>query len=130
MEYQVVVRDGRKYVCTTGQDRLESEQDALDLVAACGENDTQLLMLMGDNLADDFFRLRTGLAGDVLQKFVNYYIRAVAVVPKDLASRGKFGEMATETNRGEQFGVFSTADEAEEWLLRPLGHAYKLPGRD
>lgn len=130
MEYQVVVKDGRKYVCTTGQDRLESEQDALDLVAACGENDTQLLMLMSDNLADDFFRLKTGLAGAVLQKLVNYYIRAVAVVPQDLASRGKFGEMVTETNRGEQFGVFNAVDQAEEWLLRPLGHAYRLPGRD
>jgi hypothetical protein len=118
MEYRAVTKDDVTYILTEGSAKLQTEQDALDLVAACGENDTQRLLLLQQNLSDDFFRLRTGLAGTVLQKFANYFVSAAAVVSPEKASLGKFGEMVTETNRGRQFRVFTSMQEAEEWLLR------------
>jgi PadR family transcriptional regulator, regulatory protein AphA len=99
-----------------GSDLLDSEQAALDLVAACGESNTFLLLLHAENLPDDFYNLRTGLAGNILQKFVNYHLHVAAVLTPDLANQGRFGEMVREANRGNQFNVFYDHASAERWL--------------
>ena len=92
--------------------------EILELVAACLENGTDRLLLHAQNLSGDFYRLRTGLAGDVLQKLANYHIRVAAVIPPDLIGQGRFREMVLEANRGNQFRVFPDRELAEEWLVR------------
>lgn len=49
----------------------------LDFVGICAENDVYLLTLYVDAFFEDFFNLKTGLAGMMLQKFINYHIRVV-----------------------------------------------------
>jgi len=100
-----------------GEGVITNENDALDLVAACGEVETDRLLLHGENLSPDFFQLRTGLAGAVLLKFSNYRIKAAAVVTPEQVGQGKFSEFVLETNRGREFGVFTTREQAERWLL-------------
>jgi PadR family transcriptional regulator, regulatory protein AphA len=97
-------------------DKLSSEQDALELVGVCGEYNTDRVMLHASNLTDDFYQLRTGLAGAVLQKFANYRIRAAAVLTPELVNQGRFREMVLEANRGNQFRVFYDRESAEAWL--------------
>lgn len=97
---------------------IKRESDAISLVSFCGENDTNRLLLWAANLHDDFFDLKTGLAGAVLQKFVNYGIKVAAVIPPEIVSQGRFREMALETNRGRHFRIFSEAGEAETWLIQ------------
>jgi PadR family transcriptional regulator, regulatory protein AphA len=98
-------------------DKLSSEQDALELVGVCGEYNTDRVMLHASNLTDDFYQLRTGLAGAVLQKFANYRIRAAAVLTPELVNQGRFREMVLEANRGNQFRVFYDRESAEAWLI-------------
>ncbi len=99
------------------EERIKREADALDLIATCIENGTSQLMLHAGCLSEDFYRLSTGLAGAVLQKFTDYHIRVAAVIPLELASHGHFGEMVSEANRGNSFHVFQTREAAERWLL-------------
>jgi hypothetical protein len=96
---------------------VKNEQDALDLVAGCGEFGTDKLLLYAENFSIDFFRLRTGLAGIILQKFVNYHIRVAAVIPLEFVNQGHFQDMVLEANRGNQFRVFQVREEAEKWLI-------------
>jgi len=118
MNYQIFEKDGRTWVeCLVDEGRLSSEQDALDLVGACGEAGSPLLLFPADCLSPDFFNLKTGLAGAVLLKFSNYRIVSAAVVPPEIAQLGRFGEFVLETNRGRQFRVFSNREEALAWLL-------------
>jgi PadR family transcriptional regulator, regulatory protein AphA len=118
MEYQLITLNSQSYLeCLPGKARLESEADALDLVAACGENGTNRLLLYAENLTDDFYRLQSGLAGLALLKFSNYRIRVAAVLTPELVNRGRFREMALETNRGNQFRIFYDRESAERWLL-------------
>ena len=118
MEYKVVEKSGNKYVeCLPGGKRIENEKDALDLVAACGENDTFRLMLHAENLTDDFYHLNTCVAGNILLKFTTYYIKTAAVLTPGLVNQGKFYDMVLETNRGNQFRVFYEREKAEEWLV-------------
>jgi hypothetical protein len=117
MNYKVVEKNHKKYiVCDSAETPLQSEQDALDLIAACFENNTFLLMLNAEVLADDFFRLRTGLAGQVLQKFINYRVKVAVVLTKEQRIMGKFKEFLAEANKGNDFRVFSSSEEAEDWL--------------
>lgn len=118
MDYQVVEVETKKYIeCVPDGRPIASERDVLDLLAACGENDTNLLMIQGEALSDDFFTLGTGLAGMVLQKLVNYHIKAALVVTDDRSGRGRFREFAIEANRGRDFRIFDNKEAAEEWLV-------------
>ena len=118
MNYRVVNVGSQNYIqCIPGKTCLKDEYDALDLVAACGENGVQRLMMFADNLTEDFYHLSSGVAGDILLKFTNYHIRVAAVLTPELVNQGRFREMVIETNRGNQFRVFYGTAEAERWLF-------------
>jgi PadR family transcriptional regulator, regulatory protein AphA len=118
MNVQPVFFGGMTYVeCLPDGEPIASEADALDLVAACGEHDTQRLLLHAENLPDEFFHLSNGLAGKILLKFSNYYLRVAAVLPSDRTRRGKFYEMMLETNRGNEFRIFEDRAAAQAWLI-------------
>lgn len=120
MNYRLVEHAQNQYVeCLPGDGRIENESDALELVAACGEYLTHRLLLYAENLAEDFFNLRSGLAGEVLQKFANYRIKTAAVLPPELVNQGRFREMALEANRSNQlFHIFHEREQAEAWLAQ------------
>ena len=117
MNYKVMEANHKKFIEFFGAaDPLRTEDDALDLVALCGGHDTNLLMIHCGALSDDFFNLKTHVAGHFLQKLVNYYVKTVAVIPDEVIQKGRFGEMAAETNKGSQFRMYSNREEAEKWL--------------
>lgn len=118
MNYKVIEKDNGKYLeYASSEVQIRSTQDALDIVAACFENDAQLIMIHSEALPDDFFKLRTGLAGEILQKFVNYRFRVAIVVSNEEKIKGKFKELLAETNKGNDYRVFGSTTEAEKWLL-------------
>ena len=118
MKTRLVTNPNCAYIeCLADDQLLESEADALDLVAACGENETHRLMIHAVNLPDSFYDLKTGLAGAVLLKFSNYRIICAAILTPELVGQGRFAEMVWEENRGRQFHVFYDRDSAEKWLL-------------
>lgn len=120
MNHQVKAYQGRRYLHITGGDSpIQREQDAIDIIALCMEHDTNAVLLDGGVLSDDFVRLRTGLAGAVLQKFVNYNIKAAAVIREGLRFPERFREMVAEYRNGNTFRVFTDQDEAVGWLLAP-----------
>jgi DNA-binding PadR family transcriptional regulator len=118
MNYSVRQKNNQRYIeCFLAEPPLSTEQEALDLVALCGENDTNLMMLHADALSEDFFKLKTRIAGMILQKFVNYRVKTAIVLPGDLKIMGKFKELMVESNRGNEYRVFNNVTEAENWLL-------------
>lgn len=118
MNYKVIEKENKRYIeLISCEAPINTEQDALDLIGLCGGHDTCLLMLHSQVLSDDFFKLKTGVAGAVLQKFTNYQIKVVAVVPEERVSVGKFKDMMIETNRGNQFRIYWDRAEAEKWLI-------------
>ena len=70
----------------------------------------------GDAVAPDFFRLGTGLAGEVLQKFVNYQMK-LALIGRFSEYRSKpLQDFMRESNAGRDVFFVSTEDEAVERL--------------
>lgn len=118
MNFEVREKGGSKYIeVASGEVPLRTEQDAVGLITACFENNASLLMLHAGMLGDDFFKLKTGLAGQVLQKFINYHIRVAVIIGDGQKIKGKFKELLAESNRGNDFRVFTSSLEAENWLL-------------
>ena len=118
MNYEILQRNGKQVLrCLEDGGILAGEPDALDLVAACGENQCRAVLLQESNFNEDFYNLRSGLAGAILLKFVNYRISVAAVLPLDRWRTGRFGEMVSESNRGRHFRVFEDAQAAEDWLF-------------
>lgn len=95
---------------------LSSEADVLLLFEKMYPTQTRKLLLLQENLAPEFFDLSTKLAGDILQKLVNYQIKTAFVIDLTTIKSEKFKEMATEANRGEQFRFFAEHEKAAKWL--------------
>lgn len=118
VNYAVIQKNNKKYIeCSSKDTPISTEQHALDLITACMENYTNLVMLHTEALADNFFKLRTGLAGSVLQKLTNYHVKVVVVINDNQKIKGRFKDLLTESNKGNSFRVFSSKAEAESWLL-------------
>ncbi len=96
---------------------IATAQDALDLVASIYYQHACLkVVLLRDQLAPEFFQLRTGLAGEILQKFTNYHM-AVAIVGDFSRERSKpLRDFIYECNRGKQVFFVPSAEEALERL--------------
>ena len=74
------------------------------------------LMLDENHLGADFFDLRTGLAGEVLQKFTNYRARLAIVVADASAYGGRFRELVHEHRMHATVRFFSSGQLARQWL--------------
>ncbi len=90
--------------------------DISDAVAACFG--CVGLVLTENDLAREFFDLRTGLAGELLQKFTNYRIPVAIVVPDPQAYGDRFGELAHEHRSHNLIRFVRSQDEARAWLVR------------
>ena len=81
---------------------LSSGRDAGDLIGAAAAHQARLVVLPAARLSPDFLRLSTGLAGEVLQKFVNYGLRVAIVgdVSAAAAASAPLRDFIGESNRG------------------------------
>ncbi|MDD2459372.1 MAG: DUF4180 domain-containing protein [Eubacteriales bacterium] len=94
-----------------------SEQDALDLLALCGEHQAQGILASTSLFHDDFYRLKTGIAGAILQKLANYQVRLALVRQPEQKIKGKFMEFVHESNNGSHFAVLDNREDAIHWLM-------------
>ena len=74
------------------------------------------LMLDESQLGPDFFDLRTGLAGEVFQKFTNYRVRLALVIADANSHGARFAELAYEHRTHNAVRCFTTEQLARQWL--------------
>ena len=92
-------------------------EDALDLIAESGLQDASKIVLYENQVPENFFDLKTGLAGEMLQKFSNYRLQLAII-----GDFGKFGsrslqDFIRECNRGRLVYFAPSLEEA----LKRLG---------
>jgi len=88
--------------------------DIPDAIAACLGADG-LILTEGD-LAQEFFDLRSGLAGELFQKFMNYKLRLAIVLPDPGAYGERFSELVYEHTSHGMIRFVRSEDEAKAWL--------------
>ncbi len=75
-------------------------------------------MIPVERFSEDFFQLRTGTAGAVLQKLVNHLPRLVVLgdVSRYVEQSEAFASFVRESNRGRQVWFLTSLDELNERL--------------
>ncbi len=92
---------------------------AMDLLAAVRyETGCSSMVLFREQLDESFFRLSTGLAGEVLQKFVNYQMRLGIVGDFSGYTSKPLQDFIWESNQGRQICFQPTEEQALSWLGR------------
>lgn len=91
---------------------VRSEADATDLIGNAWYADAELVAVPVELLDDAFFRLGSGLAGAVTQKFVNYRMRLAIVgdLSPHLDSK-PLRDFVRESNRGRQLWFTDTWED-------------------
>jgi len=74
------------------------------------------VILADTDLSPEFFDLRTGLAGELFQKFMNYRIPVAIVVPDPDAYGERFSELAREHSSRGLIRLVRSLNEATEWF--------------
>ncbi len=97
--------------------------NVLDAIAACGENRTNRLLVHVASLPARFFDLKSGEAGEILQKLRNYRVRLALVGGLNAAAAStRFSEMMIEENRQPHFHIFAEREQAIAWLVGESGN--------
>lgn len=90
-------------------------QSALDLIATVRyETGCDHMILSKDAVSEKFFDLSTKLAGDVLQKFVNYQMKVAIVGDFSVYSSKSLKDFITESNKGNAIFFMPSEKEALE----------------
>lgn len=102
------------------QDTLITDvQSALDLIATVSyQTGCDRLILPKTAIHENFFDLSTGLAGDILQKFVNYRVKVAIIGDFAGYSSQSLRAFITESNQGKHIFFAADKDVALGWLSR------------
>jgi len=76
------------------------------------------LMLTEDDVSAQFFDLKTGLAGELFQKFENYSLCLALVVASPETYGERFKELAREHKSHDRIRIVRSNEEAAAWLGR------------
>jgi len=92
---------------------MRSDRDAVDLIGDALGAGVGWVAIQAERLGEDFFVLSTRIAGDAIQKFVNYGIGLAVVgdISRHVAKSTPLRDFVYESNRGRH--VWFVADLAE-----------------
>jgi hypothetical protein len=99
---------------------LRNNRELNDLISTAWEHRAKMVVIPVERLGDDFFRLRTGIAGEIVQKIVQYHLRLAIVgdISRYVDESTALRDFVRESNRGDQIWFVATREELEE-RLRP-----------
>lgn len=108
---------GNTAVITSDEMLIVNGQSALDLLATVRyETGCSALLLPKKTITEEFFRLSSHLAGEVLQKFVNYQMKLAIVGDFSVYTSENLKDFIYESNKGKTVCFLPTEKEALEWL--------------
>jgi len=120
MKYKTIDHNGKLIVRVESTEVLISDvPSALDLMASLRyETGANCLILDKSALAEQFFDLKTCVAGDILQKFVTYRMKLAIIGDFRTVSSNSLRNFIYESNKGND--IFFVQDEqlAIEYLSR------------
>lgn len=96
---------------------LSSVQDALDIIANCGYQGALHIVMPQAVIHSDFFDLKTGLAGDVLQKFSNYQSYLAIIGDFSIYNSNSLRDFIRESNKVGRINFVNSEEEAVRVLM-------------
>jgi hypothetical protein len=95
-----------------------SAEDVVDILGNASFVNCMSVIIHADSFAAGFFDLRTGLAGEILQKFSNYRMRLAIVGDFSRLKSRSWRDFIRESNRGRMVCFVPTVEEAISVLIK------------
>ncbi|MEE1057536.1 MAG: DUF4180 domain-containing protein [Acutalibacteraceae bacterium] len=113
MKIETITQNGITVASVTADTKIITDvQSALDLVMTVKyETETKNIVIDKRIIADDFFILSSGLAGEILQKFINYGVRCAIYGDYSHYTSKPLHDFIYESNNGKD--IFFTAEKEE-----------------
>lgn len=119
MQIRTIQHDAVTIAIASDTPSLCSADDVLDLaISARYETGADRLVLEKSAFCDDFFVLRTGLAGEALQKLINYHFKLAIVGDFSQITSKALRDFIRESNRGKNVCFVASYDDAIAWFSR------------
>lgn len=115
MKTKILERGGVRAAFITAEGIIVgSTENALDILGNCMYNDIRTIIIPRENFSPEFFELRTGIAGDILQKFTTYNVRLAIIGDFSAVESKSLRDFVRESNRGKRIIFVPSAEEAME----------------
>ena len=110
----------RIFECDAEGAPLRNNRGLNDLISMAWEHRARLLVVPVVRLGNDFFRLKTGIAGEIVEKFVNYGLQLAIVgdISGFVAESTALRDFVYESNRDNQFWFVANRDELDRRLKK------------
>jgi hypothetical protein len=109
-----VIKENNIEIAVVSSDEIliKDVQSALDLIATVNfETGCNRMIMNKSAICEDFFDLKTRLAGEVLQKFINYHTKIAIVGDFSVYSSKSLKDFIYESNKGKD--IFFLPDESQ-----------------
>jgi hypothetical protein len=105
-------------VCAAKGKRIESERDVTDLIGKAYEHFCDFVVIPVDRLTDEFFQLKTRIAGEIAQKFVNYRIHLIVLgdISHHIEQSSAFASFVKESDRRAHLWFVPTLEKLQDRL--------------
>ncbi len=91
---------------------INSIQDGLDVLGNVYYQGFDKVIILKENITSDFFNLKNGIAGEILQKFSNFRIRLAIVGDFSTFTSKSINSFIYESNKGQQITFVRSISEA------------------
>ena len=119
MNLRAVEQNKHKIAMLAPGEIVADARAAMDLIAAVRyETGCDRVAMAKEALPPEFFRLSTGLAGEMLQKFVNYRVKLAVYGDFAGYTSKPLQDFIRESNRGQDVFFVGTREEAVERLSK------------
>lgn len=95
---------------------IENSEDGLNLLGNLYYQGYNKIVMHEANITPDFFDLKTGIAGEILQKYTNYRVQLAIVGDFSKFNSKSLNDFIYESNRGKHVGFFKDTDSAIQFL--------------
>jgi hypothetical protein len=109
--------------CEADGPPIDGDRGAVELIGEALASGATLLAVPAARLGPDFFRLRTGVAGTIAQKVVNYRLTLAVIgdIAAELAASTALRDWVRESNRGSDVWFLPRFEDLTARLGEPEG---------
>lgn len=117
MKYTILGKNHSIVYVESDEILISDTQSALDFIATVSfEKGCNRIIIDKSSVCEDFFRLSSSIAGDILQKFVNYRTKLAIIGDYSKYTSKPLHNFIYECNNGSDIFFVGSLDEAVEKL--------------
>ncbi|MFE7097556.1 DUF4180 domain-containing protein [Streptomyces erythrochromogenes] len=112
------INDVPVLMCGAEGETIAGEREALDCIGNASYQGAEWAVIPVERFDEAFFRLSTRVAGDIIQKFVQYRVGIVVLgdISRHTAGSAALRDFVRECNRGRQTWFLADAEELHDRL--------------